>query len=224
MVQDKGQYPCGYLSHVAHGDVFLWNNWKTGPYGSQLGIAGDKLSQKTLWRFGGRCAANGPPNFVLFDDLLCVKGSPGRKPAKGKGYAMLDPQTGKIIRQGSVSGWAAFASGTVVSRGGGRLRGANDKTENKVANPSRVPGFGLNSFGFNTLPDLKSAGYGYLCPEAPAGDVAERHIATIGTSRVVPTRAGISCWGNRIFIRDNDYLWCIGDPKAAYLSPEECMK
>ena len=75
-----------------------------------------------------------------------------------------------------------------------------------------------------SLPEMKPLGIGYLCPEAPVGDVRERHIARIGTARAVWGNAGITCWGNRIFVRNNDYLWCIGDPAKPYVPPEEYLK
>jgi hypothetical protein len=54
--------------------------------------------------------------------------------------------------------------------------------------------------------------------------LSERHIACIGTERVVWGNAGVTCWGNRIFIRSNDYLWCIGDPDAAWVPGEKCFE
>jgi hypothetical protein len=94
-----------------------------------------------------------------------------------------------------------------------------DRTEGK-SNPALTPGHGMRTFTVVSLPDLKAVGAGYLCPEAPSGDVRERHIACFGTARVVWGNAGITCWGNRLFVRNNDYLWCIGDPAKPYVPPE----
>jgi len=82
----------------------------------------------------------------------------------------------------------------------------------------------MTTYTVVSLPDLKVLGAGYLCPETPAGEIAERHIARIGTARVVWGAAGTTCWGNRIFIRNNDYLWCIGNPQEPWRSAGESMK
>jgi hypothetical protein len=58
----------------------------------------------------------------------------------------------------------------------------------------------------------------------PSGEVAERHIAFLGTPYIGWGVAGITCRGNRIFIRSNDYLWCIGDPAKLFVPPEEVMR
>ena len=121
-------------------------------------------------------------------------------------------------------GWSAFATDAAVFRGGGTFKLKADKTENKIPNPEKVPGFGASVFSIVGLPDWQQRGLGVLCPEAPTGEIAERHIATIGTSRIVPTRSGHTVFGNRIFIRDNDYLWCIGDPDAEWVPPETFLK
>jgi hypothetical protein len=98
-----------------------------------------------------------------------------------------------------------------------------DKTEYK-SNPATTPGHGMTQYTVVALPGLKAIGAGYLCPEAPAGEVRERHIARIGTARTVWGAAGITAWGNRIFIRNNDYLWCIGDPAKTFVPPEAVTK
>jgi hypothetical protein len=71
------------------------------------------------------------------------------------------------------------------------------------------------------VPDLRPRGNGYLWPEKPTGEIAERHIAALGTPRLTMSNSGLSCWGNRIFIRDNDYIWCIGDPAKPFVPPEQ---
>ena len=63
-----------------------------------------------------------------------------------------------------------------------------------------------------------SGGYSSADPE-----VADRHIALLGSPYVVWGVSGITCWGNRIFIRSNDYLWCVGDPEKKWIGPEACL-
>ena len=58
----------------------------------------------------------------------------------------------------------------------------------------------------------------------PTGEIAERHIATKGAS-VMHWGKGmrIAPRGNRIFIRSNDYLWCVGDPERDWAPPENYL-
>jgi hypothetical protein len=79
-----------------------------------------------------------------------------------------------------------------------------------------VLGRGLVTYTVVGVPDLKPKGKGYLWPESPTGEIAERHIAAFGSPRLAKCNSGVACWGNRIFVRDNDYIWCIGDPKIPY--------
>ncbi len=54
----------------------------------------------------------------------------------------------------------------------------------------------------------------------PKGEILDRHIAIFGTDFLGWGAAGTTAWGNRIFIRSNDYLWCVGDPQQAWVPPE----
>ena len=87
--------------------------------------------------------------------------------------------------------------------------------------PTTVLGRGLVTYTVVGVPDLKPGGTGYLWPESPTGEIAGRHIAALGYPRLAANNSGLACWGNRIFIRDNDYIWCVGDPGKPYVPPEE---
>jgi hypothetical protein len=93
-----------------------------------------------------------------------------------------------------------------------------------MGNPKTSPGKGMEVYTIVALPSLKVLGMGYLCPEEPAGEVRDRHIARLGSARVAWGHAGITCWGNRIFIRNNDYLWCIGDTEKPWAPGEATTK
>jgi hypothetical protein len=73
------------------------------------------------------------------------------------------------------------------------------------------------------LADLKQIGSGLLVQPKPEGEVAQRHIGFLGTPYIAWGVGGITCWGNRIFIRSNDYLWCIGDPTRPFVPPESVV-
>jgi hypothetical protein len=68
---------------------------------------------------------------------------------------------------------------------------------------------------------MKTVGKGLLCEPEAIGEILERHLAFLGWPEIWTGYNKISCWGNRMFIRSNDYLWCIGDPKADYVAPEK---
>ena len=57
---------------------------------------------------------------------------------------------------------------------------------------------------------MKLVGTGMLCEPKPTGDILARHRAFLGFDDICIGAASISAWGNRLYIRTNDYLWCIG--------------
>jgi len=154
------------------------------------------------------------PNLVFHDGKLY--GAVSRD--KRRGVAAIDPATGKVLTWGPTSGGhdttLAFGKDVAVWPTGY----TGDRTEGK-SNPATTPGHGMTTYTVVSLPDLKVLGAGHLYPEAPAGEIAARHIARIGTARVVWGNAGITAWGSRIFVRNNDYLWCIGDPGKPLADP-----
>jgi hypothetical protein len=67
----------------------------------------------------------------------------------------------------------------------------------------------------------KTVGKGFLAEPRPEGEVLERHIKLWGLPEIQFGRTHGSCWGNRIFIRSHDYLWCIGDPQQPWGALDE---
>jgi hypothetical protein len=62
-------------------------------------------------------------------------------------------------------------------------------------------------------------GRGHLAVPKPDGEIAERHIALLGTPYITWGVAGITAAGKRWFLRSNDYLWCIGDTTKPLVAP-----
>ena len=62
---------------------------------------------------------------------------------------------------------------------------------------------------------LKTVGKGLLCHEPAEGEIRERNISAFGWPELFGVTS-TSAWGNRLFIRSNNYLWCIGDPEKKY--------
>jgi len=186
----------------------------------RLGLKGDAFTQEVLWDEGDVDWRN--PNPVVLGQTVFM--FQGRNAASG--VKALDAVTGQILTSGPrVAGYAtnlAFTRNLAVWKEGDRNGGAQDAAFQGT--PATVLGRGLVTYTVVGVPDLKPKGKGYLWAENPTGEIAERHIAALGWPRLAANNSGITCWGNRIFIRDNDYLWCVGDPAEHWRAPEECMK
>ena len=81
-----------------------------------------------------------------------------------------------------------------------------------AAESSRSP-LGFRGDGAGVFPAK-----GLLAMDAdPEGDIRDRHIAHMGMDEINWGPSGPTAYGNRIFIRSNDHLYCIG--KGAYRPP-----
>ena len=214
---EENYYGASYHSWVAHGDVLFYQP-HGGLYAVRLRLEGAKLEQDVLWRLDAHVDSRNP-NLVFHAGRLYAYASQDRR----RGVVAIDPATGKILAWGPTVGGYTTSLAFAGDRAVWATDYTGDRTEGK-SNPATTPGHGMMRYVIVSLPDLKPLGTGYLCPEAPAGEIRERHIARIGTARVVWGNAGITCWGNRIFIRNNDYLWCIGDPAEPFVTPEAALK
>jgi hypothetical protein len=119
---------------------------------------------------------------------------------KKRGFAEIDPATGKV--GAATTAPAGWCTGWVISR-------------DDVA----VYKGGKSGFLICQLPGMKSLGEGAL-DDTPTPEHKERNIAQLGFPVVNGGPAGITAFGNRIFYRSNHYLWCIGDPKQAWIAQE----
>jgi outer membrane protein assembly factor BamB len=214
---EEDYYGSSYNSWVSHDDVLFYQP-KAGLYAIKLALDAEALTQQVLWRLDAAVDYRNP-NLVYRDGKVYAKARVGRR----GGIVAIDATTGEIVTRGPGSGGHDTSLGFARDLAVWPAGYTGDKTEHK-SNPAHVPGHGMTRYTVVSLPGLEPVGEGYLCPAAPAGELADRHIAGIGTARVVWGNAGITCWGNRIFVRNNDYLWCIGDPEKAWVSPEKHLK
>jgi outer membrane protein assembly factor BamB len=213
---EEDYYGASYHSWAAHDDVLFYAP-HGGLYAVQLGLDAEKLTQKVLWRLDAHVDSR-DPNLVFHGGRLYAHASVEKR----RGMVAIDAVSGKVLAWGPGTGGYTTSLGVAGDRAVWQAGYTGDGTEGK-SDPATKPGHGMMRYVVVSLPDMKPLGSGYLCPEAPAGEVRDRHIARIGTARVVWGNAGVTCWGNRIFIRNNDYLWCIGDPSKAFVPPEAAM-
>jgi hypothetical protein len=208
-----GDYSATYGSWTAWGDVLLAAHFRGWLYAIRLSIEGDALRQELLWRSAARgdnrnanLIVEGPAHRLYAGPLS--QSVPGSKRGKRLGYCILDTRSGEVVRSGGKGGSGyntaiGFAGGLLVYRSGGWNKDAARSTR----------------FTVQSVPDFALRSEALLAPPRPAGEVAARHVATLGSPYIVWGPAGVSCWGNRIFIRSNDYLWCIGDPAKPFAPP-----
>jgi outer membrane protein assembly factor BamB len=197
-------YASAYPSWVAQGDT-VYAVALNRLIAVRLDLKGDTITQEVAWNVD---AVHGEgPNPVILGRTVYLRHG-------GMGVKAFDAATGKTLASGPhVAGYAtnlAFTRDLAVWKGGQFDQGMNSSDKDK----------GVVTYTVVGVPDLKPKGKGHLWSEKPTGEIAERHIAALGTPRLTLSNSGLSCWGNRIFIRDNDYLWCIGDPKKPWLPSE----
>ena len=193
-----------YNSWTAWRDVLYAEHSRGWVYAIKLALDGDALKQEMLWR-SSESGDSRDPNLVYHDGRLYCG------PFGKKGWAALDAATGRALASGprpaGYSTSLGVADGKVVMRSSG-WSGGNAR---------------YTTYSILSLADLKAVGTGLLVQPKPQGEVAERHIAFLGTPYIAWGVGGITCWGNRIFIRSNDYLWCIRDTARQFVPPEQIV-
>jgi hypothetical protein len=205
-----------YTSWVAQGDT-LFAIARHTLAAIRLGVRDGKLTQQVRWQL--QTVDGRDPNPAVLGGRVYAKLSQDKR----RGVAGIDMASGKVLAMGPVTAGLttsmAFAGGQAVWRTADYTGGVQDTGFAGIA-----PGKGMSVFTVVSLPGLKVQGTGHLYPEYPTGELAERHIARLGTPRIAWGQAGTTCWGNRIFIRNNDYLWCIGDPDKPFIGPEALLR
>jgi|GEM_PF-3639481 len=203
-----------YTSWVANGDL-LYAVALGRLIAVRLGLRGDALTQEVVWNLSGVDGRN-PSPVVLGQAVYVFQGK------KGASVKALDAATGRILASGPRVAYYTTNLGFSRDLAVWKENDQSGKTQdvNFQGTPATYLGRGLVTYTAVGVPDLKPRGKGYLWAENPTGEIAERHIAALGTPRLAMSNAGLACWGNRIFIRDNDYIWCIGDPAKPFVRPE----
>jgi outer membrane protein assembly factor BamB len=188
---------CTYNSWTAHSDTLFGQAFRGWVYAIRLAVAADELKQHILWR-SDEAGDNRNPNLVYHGGRVYCG------PLGKSGLCAFDALTGKRLasgpRCGGYSTSLGVADGKLVMRSSG-WSGENAR---------------YATYTILKLADLKPIGTGLLVGPKPTGEVADRHIGLLGTPYIAWGVGGITCWGNRIFIRSNDYLWCIGDPAKPF--------
>jgi outer membrane protein assembly factor BamB len=192
---DPGTPSSTYNSWTAKEDVLFCQRIHDWYYALRLQIENNALRQELKWR-STEIGYNPGANLILAGDRLIV--GPVGKVAEGQ--VALDILTGKETARGPSP--AGYSTG--LGAGDGKI----------------VFRAGVGSYSVVRLPDLKPIGGGVLVAPKPTGEVRQRHIAFLGKAQIGGGWTGITCFGNRIYARDTDYLWCIGDPEKPYLPPE----
>jgi outer membrane protein assembly factor BamB len=213
---EKGlAYASSYTSWVAGGDM-LYAVALGRVIAVRLGLDGEKLRQEVAWNLEGVDVRN--PNPVLAGKTLYVYQGKERTSVKA-----VEAATGKIVGSGPGVGGYVTALGFTRDLAVWKVGDGNGGAQDAAFQSTRATslGRGLVTYTVVGVPDLKPRGTGYLWAEAPTGEIAERHIAGLGWPILAQNNSAPTCWGNRIFIRDNDYLWCIGDPAKPFLPPEQ---
>jgi len=195
-----------YNSWTAAGDVLYAQTGKA-VRAVRLALDGDTLTQRVLWTTPEDLRTGIQDTSLTVTDGKVYGGSWGK--VNSVGYAALDAATGAIaLRSGGQAGsWntsVGFGLDKVVLRAGVDHNWSN--------------------YTIHEAPGLKRLGQGFLAAPPLTEDLRARHIAAFGTDTINWGAAGITCWGNRIFIRSNDYLWCIGDPAQPFVAPETVSK
>jgi hypothetical protein len=218
-VDEATNYGGPYSSWAAHGDMLFAQKHVGSLHGIRLAIDGDHVSQEVLWsrytaKFGGKERPFGSfatPSVDFHDGMLYHLN-----------YA-IDPATGELLTQ-EVPVSTNYTRSRVYA---GRIA---------VWNVSQLPHHNMGNFHpfkslgdvFSyvvlSLPDLTIVSRSFLVPPVPTNELRRRHIDLYGKDCWSPGSVGITAFGNRLFARSNDYLWCIGDPNAKWIPPEECLK
>jgi hypothetical protein len=192
-------YGSSYNSWTAAGDVLYAQTGDT-MRAVRLALDGETLTQQLLWSTPADLRTGIENTNLTVTDGKVYGGTWGSRGSVG--FAALDAATGAVaLRSGGTAGpWntsVGFGRDKVVLRAGAE--------------------HGWSRYTIHEAPGLKRLGQGFLATPPLSDDLRARHIAAFGTDTIGWGAAGITCWGNRILIRNNDYLWCIGDLEKPFV-------
>ena len=206
----EDRYGSTYNSWTARGDV-VYAQHGGQVFAARLSIVDNQLRQEVVWQAEPQGDSRSPNLIIHGDHLFCgpLTTNPGRR---RHGLSALDAATGALVR-GNVAPAGTYSTAlgcdgrVIVTRTGGWSNNNSTWTHYQAtdfANGQRL-------------------GIGWLANPTPEGEIKERHIGTLGSAYITWGAAGVAPWGNRIFIRNNDYLWCIGDPQKPWTPPEHYL-
>ncbi len=209
-------YGGGYNSGTGHGDIYVNNHFRDYLVAARLSVEGDALRQETLW-CGKVRGENRNSNLTWYDGKIYVGPRFGHLDhPEAKGYSAVDALTGALVHpNGGI--WAGYLTGVGFTRELAVSRSGAWHDES-LALP------GSCTYRVHRMPEMQEVGLGLLCHPPQPEEVTARHIAFKGIPYLSWGCSGTTCWGNRIFIRSNDYLWCIGDPEKEWVPPEKYLK
>ena len=196
-------YSSSYNSWTARGNVVYALHHLGYIYAIRLTLEKEQLRQEVLWHSAEAGSFSSVNLNVLGDH---VYGELGRQ-----GYRAIEAATGKILF--TTGGAGKYATSVCATPSLALLPG-----EWKSGIPVHMV------YRVYSLPDLKPVGVGFLAQPRPAGEVKDRWISFLGWPNQNWGAVGVTAWGNRWFMRSDDYLWCIGNPGKPYVPAEPGIK
>ena len=174
-----------------------------GVYAYRLTRDGEKVSGELLWQRDGS------------NDNFCINLDGEELYIYQRGLSVVNAADGKVLREiGRISHNATTFA--VTDRHVILFRGADQ--------PKRTPEPGYRGEGVLSFYDkktLKKVGEGTLLMDEPTDEVIAKRIARVASDWWEWGASSPTAWGNRIFIRSHDALYCIGDPNAPMALPQK---
>lgn len=222
----KPLYPGGYQSATGAGDVYYAPSFGGRVMAMRLRLDGENLTWEQLWitpakkRAPGSCGQS-----LLVHDGRVYGGVIATGFYKNAAVVgAFDAKTGELVAKGD-RGFPGNTHASCIADGKLII------TANGFGVPAEMTAAAQNgkaktgtqrAFAIFDVKTMKRLGEGLLAMDAdPEGDIRGRHIAHMGMDEINWGPSGPTAYGNRIFIRSNDHLYCIGDPKTPYVPPEE---
>lgn len=200
-------YSSTYFSWTAQDDVLYAGAFDPVPAALRLRIVNDAVESEVLWT-ADLPGDNRLSNYTLFGGKLYAPAGGGDSRVAAFDLATGKPTGASVRAITSYVTTAAFCPDAFVGIGSLNLKPKGDVVQ---------------SFVTASMPDLKPTGFGLLVAPPATGELRERHVAFLGMWELHWTSRAVVCWGNRIFVRNHDYLWCIGDPQKPWRTPEQYL-
>lgn len=210
-----GKYFGAHSQSIAQGDrVWVLHTGYGGGAGRALGgvyafkltQTDGKVSGELLWQRSGT-----GDNFAIALDGQNLY-------VYNKEMALLDAENGKVLREQKRC--SHRAPSFAVTRDHLITLNAS-RPPKRNADPNYRDTGTLHFYDKKTLAEV---GKGTLLMDLPEGDVLKKRIARVAGPWWQWGRSSPTAWGNRVFVRSHDALYCIGDPDKPFVAPEERSK